>query len=132
MSVANESTAKGARLSVMRRAAEETEQLAGAGDIESSAQANAVSVATMVKLSVEEELQSWQRDRDREKAFGAELERLATGEGATLPPAERTACLSLLAQWISEGYDGPPTPEDYAEARRGASRYSKFAGKVAG
>lgn len=109
---------RGARINALMLTLDEADRLAGADDITSSARAIALTVTAMGRLNVEDEVKSWQRERDREKAFGAELERLAGN--TVMTDDARSACLVLLAQWISEGYDGPPKPEDYTDAMQRA------------
>lgn len=75
----------------------------------------ALVVITLARFTMADELKDYQRDRARERAFAGELYRLAGTEGAALEPAERTRRLRVLAQWLDEGYDGPPNADVYAE-----------------
>lgn len=83
---------------------------------EAAAVSIALSLSGLIEQTAIDESKSYERMRKRELAFAAELTKLATGRGATLQPDERTQCLTVLAQWISEGYDGPPTVEDYVHS----------------
>lgn len=75
----------------------------------------ALSLATLIGSTVADERKDYQHQRDRECAFADELARLVGPEGNALPPANRNARLRLLAEWLRNGYDGPPREKDYAE-----------------
>ena len=75
----------------------------------------ALVTVTLARSTVLDDRRSYDRDRDRDRKFAAELRHLAGPEGSALAPAERTARLLLLARWLDEGYDNPPDPEDYRD-----------------
>lgn len=104
------------RVDRLRTQAAEASRLAGVGDVRSSAQSIATSLAALVGENVEDQLKDYNRDREWRESFAAELRRLATDPTTTtLTPAERTRRLLVLAQWLDEGYDGPPDADVYAE-----------------
>ena len=110
---------RGARLALIRRTAARVAQQADPDDhrptVDELVQAIAIAVGAVLQVVADEESQSWERDRERRRAFGDELKRLATGDGTALRPPVRTACLGVLAQAIDEGWDEPPTSRDYVE-----------------
>jgi hypothetical protein len=109
---------KAALLSRLRRNAEEALVIAEdpISSPEDSARAIALSLSSLLAATVADEERSYDRERAREGAFAAQLRWFASGEGRGLSPEHRNACLEMLARWLDEGYDGPPTGQDYHDA----------------
>lgn len=112
MSAADE---RGAVLADVEDKLRRASHLANFAGVEASGQSIALTLAGLLALQIDDERRTWDASRDRDRAFAAELNRLAGPEGAAYAPRERTVRLRMLADWIRDAYDAPPTEDDYQQ-----------------